>query len=78
MLDQVAAQGGVVGVELDQDLVDLRLGVLQTRLEALRQEVEHHEQLAVLGGDRVQPSVGVQEVAQLRTRSLMGLTVRRR
>src|SRR6266540_6790902 len=62
LVDQVAAEHGVVGVPGAQDLVDLALGVAAARLEQAGQVVEDRQPLAAGGRDR-HVAVAAQEAA---------------
>ena len=57
VVDEVAPEGGVVGMDRRKSLVDLLFGVGLTRLEPVREPVEHHQSLAVDGRDLDEPAV---------------------
>lgn len=58
VIDEVAAQGGGVGVALPEDQVHRLLRVVATTgFELLGEPVEHHQPLGMGGGNRHQPAV---------------------
>ena len=57
VVDEVAPEGGVVGMDGREALVDLLLGVGLAGFEQVRQPVEDHQPLAVDGRDLDEPAV---------------------
>ena len=63
-VDEVAPQGGEVGVPAADDAVHVRLGVEAAGLEVLDEPAQDSHALLVLDGDRDQPSGDVDEVLE--------------